>query len=108
MVCINRRDYPGSTLYTTEELKAISDGSEKERAAFLTARGVEIALCLESLIDTLGLPERTADGTEGGLALMGWSIGNVFTVCTIASVASFPPHVQTRLQLYLCRLILFG
>ena len=108
VVCINRRDYPGSTLCTTDELKVIYDRSDEERAAFLNARGVEIALFLDSLIDVLGLPAPTEDGTNGGLELMGWSMGTMFVMCTAASIPSFPPHVQTRLQLYVRRMILFG
>ncbi|KAF8508156.1 hypothetical protein JB92DRAFT_3145111 [Gautieria morchelliformis] len=103
MVCLNRRDYPGSTPYSPCELKALSEGVEDE----LLARGEELALFLDGLIDTLSLPGPTADGNEGGLGLMGWSLGNVFTLSAMASMSSVQPQVQSRLQSYMRSLILF-
>ena len=108
MVCVNRRDYPGTTLYTPAELKALSEMDEEGHAAILEARGIELAAFLDALIDTLSLPGLTPDGKEGGLALMGWSMGNMFTLSTIASVSSLEPQIQTRLQSYLRKLIMFG
>ena len=106
MVCVNRRDYPGTTLYTPAELNAIRDGNE--HGSFFVARGVELAAFLDGLIDALSLPGHTSDGKEGGLALMGWSMGNMFTLSTIASVSSLQPQTRTRLQLYLRKFIMFG
>jgi ABC-type Co2+ transport system permease subunit len=104
MVCLNRRDYPGSTAYTHAELKTLSEGDADE----LQARGVELAHVLVALIDTLSLPMPTADGKEGGLGLMGWSLGNLFTVGAIASVSALQPQVQFQLKSYLRKLILLG
>ena len=108
MVCLNRRDYDGTTLYSPAELKVLSQGDESDHALFLEARGVEIASFLDGLIDALSLPGPTDDGKEGGLALMGWSMGNIFTLSTVASVSLLQPQVQTRLQSYLRKLIMFG
>ena len=108
MVCLNRRDYDGTTLYSPAELKVLSQGDESDHALFLETRGVEIASFLDGLIDALSLPGPTDDGKEGGLALMGWSMGNIFTLSTVASVSLLQPQVQTRLQSYLRKLIMFG
>jgi hypothetical protein len=108
MVCINRRDYLGSTLYSPSELKLVTDGSADECEAFLTGRGVEIGLFLDGLIDALGLPEPTPDGKEGGFGLMGWSLGNLFTLCSISAVSSLPSASRARLQKYMRRMIVFG
>jgi hypothetical protein len=104
MVCLNRRDYPGSTAYSPSELKALSEVDADE----LLARGAELALFLDGLIDTLSLPGPTTDGNEGGLGLMGWSLGNVFTLSTMASVSSLQSQIRTRLRSYMRRLIVFG
>lgn len=104
MVCLNRRDYPGTTLYSSFELKALSEGDANE----LEARGVELALFLDALIDILSLPGPSVEGNEGGLAIMGWSMGNLFTLAMVASVSSLQSQVQTRLQSYLRKLIVFG
>jgi pimeloyl-ACP methyl ester carboxylesterase len=104
MVCLNRRDYPGSTAYTDAELKALSEGD----ADVLESRGVELAYVLVDLVDALSLPMPTVDGNEGGLGLMGWSMGNLFTLGAIASVSALQPRVQLELQSYLRKLIVFG
>lgn len=108
LICLNRRDYAGTTLYSPGELEVLSSGSKTDRAAFLAARGLEIALVLDRLIDELSLPPPTADSKDGGLALMGWSSGNVEALAAIAGFPSFPPNVQRRLQLYLRRYIMHG
>jgi len=106
IVCLNRRDYAPTTLYSPSELKVLSEGTETERVVFLQSRGIELAQFLNRLIDELSLPAPTAEGNDGGLALLGWSLGNTATLATIASASCLSTEVQQRLQLYLRRLIL--
>ena len=94
--CLNRRDYPGTTFYGSVKLKTLSEGDANDHTAFFKARGVELAIFFDGLIDSLSLPGPTADGKEGGPALMGWSLGNLFTLGTVAS-ASSQPQVQNRI-----------
>ncbi|KAF8589583.1 hypothetical protein K439DRAFT_1521297 [Ramaria rubella] len=100
LICVNRRDYAETTLFSSSELKILSEGDETERAAFVEQRGVEFALFLNQLIDELSLPPPTTDGKDGGIALMGWSLGNVVALAIVASISSFPGTVKARLQKY--------
>lgn len=104
VVSLNRRGYPGTTPYSPAELKTLSEGGVEG----LKACGVELALFLDGLIDNLSLPAPSIKENEGGLAIMGWSLGNVIPLSTVASVSALKPQVQTQLQSYLRRLIVFG
>lgn len=57
---------------------------------------------LDGLIGTLQLPEK------GGVALVGWSMGNIFTLSMLASVHTLPAPVRRRLSLYVKRAIMWG
>jgi len=106
LVCLNRRDYAGTTLYRSAELKVLSEGGEEEHALFLAHRGEEISLFLDRLVEVHSLPSPSDDRSEGGLALMGWSLGNVEPISSFATASSLPTKVQDRLKIYLRRLIL--
>ena len=78
IICLSRREYEGSTPYSTDELMAIHHGSDAERADFLHNQGILIALFIDGLIQSLSLPKK------GGVTVAGWSLGNMFTIAMCA------------------------
>ena len=102
MICLSRREYRGSSPYTDEELRTINHGSEEERAKFLQEQGVLIALFVDGIIQTLSLPK------AGGLTVVGWSMGNVFTLALRACISDLPADTQERLKSYSRSFIVWG
>ncbi|KAF8798351.1 alpha/beta-hydrolase [Phlegmacium glaucopus] len=101
VICLSRREYQGSTFYSTDELRAIHHGSDDERAKFLQDQGVLIALFVDGLIQTLSLSKK------GGVTVAGWSLGNVFTIAMRASIGYLPDDSKQRLNAYTRRFIIF-
>ncbi|EJF60558.1 hypothetical protein DICSQDRAFT_155693 [Dichomitus squalens LYAD-421 SS1] len=107
-VAINRRDYNGSTPYTAGDLNVLQNGTVSEQTAFFQQRGEEIATFIELFIKQNGLPAPSADGKTGGVALLGWSLGNAFGVSTIANIQTYATSTQQTLAKYLRGLVLQG
>lgn len=105
-VAVTRRDYPGSTPYSTAELAVLTNGTAVEKAKFMTARGVEIATFIDNFIRLYNLPGVSDDGRNGGIAVLGWSLGNAFSIATIASVPTLPADIKQRLAMYTRALIM--
>ncbi|KAJ7717369.1 hypothetical protein DFH07DRAFT_785191 [Mycena maculata] len=91
MICINRREYPGSTPHSAEELRVYASGSDEERAALMDEVGVDLALAINGIVQECGL------FSSGGVALAGWSLGNTFTIAAMTAVVSLPPGAKKRL-----------
>jgi hypothetical protein len=102
VICLCRREYQGSTPYSTDERNAINHGSEAERANFLKDEGILIALFVDGLIQTLLLPKK------GGVIVAGWSLGNIFTVAMRASIGDLPDDSKQRLKAYTRGFIILG
>jgi len=90
IICLNRREYPGSTPYSSEERNAILDGSDTARAEFLHQQGILIALAIDTLILELSLPKT--------VAVACWSMGIIFSVASLASIDRLPESTRERLQ----------
>lgn len=105
MICINRREYQGSTPFTEEELRIIQEGSYSERFDLLVNQGLHIALFIDKLIQDLDL---STDDNHG--ALVGWSMGNIFVLAIINSInhPSLPPDTKARLQKFINTMIFWG
>ncbi|KAJ7508120.1 hypothetical protein B0H11DRAFT_1966695 [Mycena galericulata] len=91
LVCVNRREYPGSSPYTAQELKVFNEGTDAERAVLLGQQGHDLALFVDGLIDVLPVTP------AGGIMLVGWSIGTIFLLSLIASIATLPFEMRARL-----------
>ncbi|KAJ6544160.1 hypothetical protein B0H19DRAFT_1169791 [Mycena capillaripes] len=102
IICLNRREYPGSTPHTAEELRVYASGSDEERAALLSEAGVDLALCIDEIIQQCALP------AAGGVALVGWSLGNAFTMAAAVSIKSLPSQIKERLQAFVKTFTLWG
>jgi len=90
IVLVNRRDYPGATATTEEDLTRLKAASAAtpEAAGILRAyikdRAREVYALLESFIVTEGISQ------EGGLVVIGWSFGSVFLNALLVYAPAFP------------------
>ena len=108
IVAITRRDYSGSAPYTSAELEVIMHGDTAAKTGFLQARALEIASFLEKFTQENNLPQSSPDGKQGGIALLGWSLGNVLALSVVGLAQHFPRGLQDNLDPYLRRLVLYG
>ncbi|KAI1787185.1 hypothetical protein LXA43DRAFT_975377 [Ganoderma leucocontextum] len=95
-VAVNRRDYPGSTPLSPEEIGVLSSGTDDQKADFLKARGVEFATFVGLFAEKDSLPPISADGSSGGFAVLGWSLGCAFALAAVAAVDALPAPAQAR------------
>ncbi|THU97254.1 alpha/beta-hydrolase [Dendrothele bispora CBS 962.96] len=92
MIVVNRREYPGSTPYTEEELKVFAEGpDDNARMKLLLSEGSNLALLLDGLIQSLSLPQ------SGGVAVAGWSLGSLYALLLLASITTLPQATKERL-----------
>ncbi|KAJ7062776.1 Alpha/Beta hydrolase protein [Mycena amicta] len=101
VVCINRREYDGSSLYPEDELAVFTNGTLEERMELVAAQGRDLALCVDGIIQTLALPK------SGGVALLGWSMGTVFLCSLLASIDILPVPTKARLAEWVHTAIIF-
>jgi pimeloyl-ACP methyl ester carboxylesterase len=100
LICVNRRGYPGSTPYSSEDVKALAgESSESERAAMLARHGIDIAFFVDGLIQKLSLTD---------VGVLAWSIGNTFLLAFLASITSLPNETRERLGSKVKTIILLG
>ncbi|KAJ6619176.1 Alpha/Beta hydrolase protein [Mycena sp. CBHHK59/15] len=92
IICVNRREYGGSTPHTPEELRVYKTGTEAERTTLMSKEGLNLALCIDAIIQKCALQ------AAGHVALVGWSLGNMFTMAAMSSIASLPHDAKKRLQ----------
>ncbi|EJD01416.1 uncharacterized protein FOMMEDRAFT_111212 [Fomitiporia mediterranea MF3/22] len=107
IIALNRRDYTGSTPFSQAELQVLKDGTDSEKHEFMRARGLEIAKFLVWVIKELKIPRASEDGTAGGLALLGWSLGNITTIAFLGNLSSFPEDIVQTLEPYLRTFIMY-
>ncbi|KAF8067712.1 hypothetical protein FPV67DRAFT_1669601 [Lyophyllum atratum] len=94
-ICVNRREYNGTSSYTDKELAAIQSGSDSERVEVLQLQGELLATLVGSLIETLELPD------AGGGALVGWSMGNIFLFTVLTAIDRLKPDLKSRLRSFI-------
>ncbi|KAJ7166043.1 hypothetical protein C8R46DRAFT_1275588 [Mycena filopes] len=100
IICVNRREYPGSSPFTPAELTVFAGGSDAERAAILAAQGRDLALFTAALISELNLPK------GGGVALVGWSMGTIFLLSLVACINTLPADTKKQLTGFVRSVIL--
>ncbi|KAL5498105.1 hypothetical protein ACEPAH_2235 [Sanghuangporus vaninii] len=101
VIALNRRDYVGSTPYSKSELAIINSNDDRAFPAFLQARGLEIARFLVWVIKEKNIPRANADGKEGGLAVLGWSLGNLITMAFMRYLKTYPSEIVETIRPYL-------
>lgn len=103
LVILNRRDYAGSSKYTDAEL----DDLNAARKTALERIALDVANFLVWFVDTQHPPPASADGKTGGLALMGWSLGNAMPLALFAHPEVVPKETYAKLEPYVRLLILY-
>ncbi|THH03630.1 hypothetical protein EW145_g6131 [Phellinidium pouzarii] len=105
IIAFNRRDYLGSAPYSADELSALHSTDAAKHRAFLHARGLEVAYLLVWVIRTLQIPPVREDGNtntkKGGLALLGWSLGNITSLAFLAHLQGYPKDLIKVLEPHL-------
>ncbi|KLO10051.1 hypothetical protein SCHPADRAFT_833106 [Schizopora paradoxa] len=101
IIALNRRDYVGTSLFSQAELDAINGSDSAVHASFLQDRALEIAQFMVWLVNEKNVPKASGDGKSGGLAVLGWSLGNVFSVAFLRHLTSFPVEVKQVLSSYM-------
>ena len=114
IVLPNRRDYPGSTPFSPDEVARLAElanapagtpGAAEGTQAEMKARARELYDYLVDLVQTQNIPR--AQGKTGGIVVAGWSIGATWITALLAHVAEFPVG-DVRLGEYVRRLVLYG
>ncbi|KAF8875090.1 Alpha/Beta hydrolase protein [Gymnopilus junonius] len=100
IICVNRREYPGTSPYSPEELKIINEGSSSERAKFMLEQGIHLCLLVDRLVDTLSLP-------KGGITITGWSLGTIFAIAMMTAINDLPEDTRERLKAHVHKLIIW-
>lgn len=110
IMALNLRDYPGSTPYTPSELELLCSDDAEEQAAAVRSQGHEIAAFLKHIIETESLPPvaGVAGKKAGGIAVMSWSLGNVWAMSLFAHTASLDQDTRTVLLPMLRTWIIYG
>ncbi|THH12476.1 hypothetical protein EW146_g7663 [Bondarzewia mesenterica] len=107
-VAINRRNYPGSSPFTPDELNVIMQGTDEQKDAYMKARGHEIATFIDLFVQKHNLPPISDDGKTGGVVILGWSLGNSMSMASIANLDTLPTDVQSRFASRVRTLIMHG
>lgn len=107
-VAVSRRDYPGSTPLTEEDLRVLQSGTEDERATFLRAQAIELATFLDRFIEQSRIPAISADRKTGGILLLGWSLGCTFGLSILSHADVYPEAMRNKLSQYLRSYVMFG
>lgn len=106
LIALNTRDYPGSSPFSSEELAAMSNPDKAVQARALQNQAEEIAEFLVHIIKEYQIPATSPSG--GGLALMGWSLGNILPLAFLANADAYAPEHVELLGRYLRTVVLHG
>ncbi|KLO13267.1 hypothetical protein SCHPADRAFT_890146 [Schizopora paradoxa] len=107
-ILINRRDYPGSSPYSDEDLHNVGDTEDdKGYEAFFKARAFEFARFIEWIVEHEDIPKADWNGNAGGIFLMAWSAGNGYAVSTLSYVDLLTETTRSNIQPYLRGFIFF-
>ncbi|KAI0700839.1 hypothetical protein C8T65DRAFT_789832 [Cerioporus squamosus] len=116
LILVNRRDYPGSIPYTTEELVMLpaSDSPADEEdlsirlnlLSYMRARAREVYDFLEELVRRDQVPPANPEENTGGIVIAGWSFGSVWMEALLAFASSFP-ITDIELSKYVRRVVCY-
>lgn len=110
IVRLNWRDYPNSTPYSSEEMDVIRNGDETAKSVFMREQGHQLAQFLLHLAQTEGIPKVSEVGgtVTGGMSVLGWSMGNMWTLSLLGNARSLPDSTREILGQYLRTVVLYG
>jgi pimeloyl-ACP methyl ester carboxylesterase len=107
-IAINRRGYKDSSPFTPEELAplAAEGRTPEDSKKFMKGQAVELADFIKHLIDNNMVSRRHKD--QGGITLLGWSLGNAYVIDFLSHVSTLPDELSTLMKNYLSGYIVFG
>lgn len=110
LIRLNWREYPGSSPYSQEEVDTIHSGNQDKQAEFVKKIGRQLAAFLEYAVRNLDIPKlEVVDGRKrGGLAVLSWSMGNVWAMSFLGNAQTLSEETNILLGNYLRTFILFG
>ena len=110
LMFLNMRDYPGSSRFTPEELEDFAHSDPKIQALGVRMLGRQVAYFLQHVIKEHALPHLLDVGgrRSGGLALLAWSYGNVWSMSMLSHASSLPDRTRETIGRYLRTVVLYG
>jgi hypothetical protein len=111
LVLLNRRDYPGSTPFSTDELAALSSADVAVRRVALRKVGLEYGAFLAWFVSTQNTPalEEHADGRrEGGIVFVAWSLAHSSAAPLVACPDELPDEQRAILDKHLRTYCILG
>lgn len=111
LVLLNMRDYPGSSQYTSDEVCALRGPDLEDQRTAVKNSGLQLARFLDHFIRTNDIPpksESSETGTQGGLVVLSWSLGNIVAHSFLAHAHELCPDLSTLLEKYLRTVVLHG
>ncbi|KAJ3553767.1 hypothetical protein NM688_g3442 [Phlebia brevispora] len=108
-ISVNMRDYPGSSAYTPSELQMLANPEYEAQEAAVLQRGNEIATFLKYVIEHERIPafEEREGARTGGIALLTWSMGNVFSMTLLGNIDSLGEETRSLLHRYLRSVVIY-
>lgn len=103
LVILNRREYRGSSKHSDADLRDLDQGSQ---AALDKTAGI-ISEFLLRVIDS-GIPPPSPDGGDGGLVVLGWSMGNATSMAPFSDISLVTATQASKLQEFVKHLVLYG
>jgi len=104
LIIPNRRDYAGSTPYTDQELEALKNGQDSAMENIAK----EMARLCRWFIEMQSLPKISSDRKNGGIVLMGWSLGNATTISLFGWPDAIGKEALGLLEGYIRKLVVWG
>jgi len=108
LIFVNRRDYPGSSPYSDEDLRNVQnveDGEGYER--FFKARGSEFAKFTEWIITHESIPKADWENNTGGVFMLAWSAGNAYALPILSYVDLLSETTRSTIEPYFRGFIIF-
>ncbi|KAK0497836.1 Alpha/Beta hydrolase protein [Armillaria luteobubalina] len=99
----NRRDYPGSTRYSDDELQELHNGEK----TFLDRLATEMGEFLLQFIEKEAVPKISPDRKLGGFAILGWSMGTTTAMALFADANLLSRAEYNVLESYVKDLIFY-
>ena len=110
LIVLNRRDFPGSTSLSEDDLAPIkpAEADASKLIAFLHERALEIIGFIHAVIKELTLPVQIAQG--GAISILGWSLGSMYCFAIIDAFMAPDLPIKTKEMVKECisSVILFG
>lgn len=92
---------------TEEELRQFDGPDDRAHEAFFNSRAQELAKFLADFAVKKNLPKACAGRAAGGIAVMGWSAGNAYTLCLLSHASAVKDETREQLEPFLRSVIIF-